>query len=59
LRGDTPPRERVAAEIANIASQIRTSKASIVLGAPEMDGKRLEDHLMAFAADAKRETTDR
>jgi hypothetical protein len=54
LRGLVPPRDRVAAEIADVAAQMRSSDASIVPGQAEVVGRHLEDDLMSFVDEAKR-----
>jgi hypothetical protein len=58
-RGYIPPRERVAAEVASIAAQLRAKEVSIVPEPPVVISKRLEDDLMNFIAAAKRGASDR
>ncbi len=53
-RGLVPPRDRVTAEIAAVAAQMRSGDLSIVPEQADLLGKKLEDDLMEFIDEAKR-----
>lgn len=53
-RGLVPARDRVAAEIAAVAAQMRSRDTPLVPDQTDVVGKKLEDDLFAFVAEAKR-----